>query len=238
MKFSILTLFPEFVNTMKEYSILGRAIENNLISLEAVNIREFAINKHGQVDDYSYGGGPGMVMMAEPIYKSIESVRKDNSYVVYMSPQGNVLNQEKVKELSKKEHLVILCGHYEGIDNRIIENYIDEEISIGDFVLTGGELPAMILVDSVSRLIDGVLSSSESYEDESHYKGLLEYPQYTRPKEFMGYKVPDVLLSGDHKKIENYRLRESVLNTLKKRPDMLNRTLSEEEKNILNGEGR
>lgn len=220
MKFTTLTLFPEFIESIKGYSIIRRAIENGLISVESINIRDFAINKHGQVDDYPYGGGQGMVMMVEPVYKAIESVKSKNSHVVFLSPQGKVLNQELIKDLSKKEHIVLLCGHYEGIDERIIENYIDEEISIGDYVLTGGEIPAMVLIDSVSRMIDGVLASSEAYEDESHMDGLLEYPQYTRPQEFMGLKVPDVLLSGNHQEIEKYRREMSILQTKKKRPDL------------------
>lgn len=220
MKFTTLTLFPDFIESIKGYSIIRRAIENGLISVESINIRDFAINKHGQVDDYPYGGGQGMVMMVEPVYKAIESVKTENSHVVFLSPQGKVLNQKIIKDLSKKEHIVLLCGHYEGIDERIIENYIDEEISIGDYVLTGGEIPAMVLIDSVSRMIDGVLASSEAYEDESHMDGLLEYPQYTRPQEFMGLKVPDVLLSGNHQEIEKYRREMSILQTKKKRPDL------------------
>lgn len=220
MKFTTLTLFPEFIESIKGYSIIRRAIENGLISVESINIRDFAINKHGQVDDYPYGGGQGMVMMVEPVYKAIESVKTENSHVVFLSPQGKVLNQKIIKDLSKKEHIVLLCGHYEGIDERIIENYIDEEISIGDYVLTGGEIPAMVLIDSVSRMIDGVLASYEAYEDESHMDGLLEYPQYTRPQEFMGLKVPDVLLSGNHQEIEKYRREMSILQTKKKRPDL------------------
>lgn len=220
MKFTTLTLFPDFIESIKGYSIIRRAIENGLISVESINIRDFAINKHGQVDDYPYGGGQGMVMMVEPVYKAIESVKTENSHVVFLSPQGKVLNQKIIKDLSKKEHIVLLCGHYEGIDERIIENYIDEEISIGDYVLTGGEIPAMVLIDSVSRMIYGVLASSEAYEDESHMDGLLEYPQYTRPQEFMGLKVPDVLLSGNHQEIEKYRREMSILQTKKKRPDL------------------
>lgn len=222
MKFTVLTLFPEFINSMLDYSIIRRALDRDLISLEPVNIRDFAVNKHGQVDDYPYGGGQGMVMMVEPIYNAINSVRDEKSHVVYLSPQGRVLDQNVVKELKEKEHIVLLCGHYEGIDERIIENFVDEEISIGDYVLTGGEIPAMVLIDSVSRLIDGVLSSKDSYEDESHTDGLLEYPQYTRPVEFLGLKVPDVLLSGNHQKIKEYRQKMSLVQTEKKRPDLLN----------------
>ena len=224
MKFSVLTLFPEFFDALKNYSIIGRAIEEGKIQLETVNIRDFSGNKHGQVDDYSYGGGPGMVMQPEPIYQAIESVKNENSKVVFLSPQGKVLTQEKLNELSKLDHLVLLNGHYEGIDNRIIENYIDEEISLGDFVMTGGEVASMAVIDGVTRLIPGVLSSAESYESESHYNGILEFPQYTRPQSFRGFDVPDVLLSGNHKKIEQYRIYQSIKVTLEKRPDLIDRS--------------
>lgn len=224
MKFSVLTLFPEFFDALRNYSIIGRAIEEEKIQLETVNIRDFSGNKHGQVDDYSYGGGPGMVMQPGPIYQAIESVKNENSKVVFLSPQGKVLTQEKLNELSKLDHLVLLNGHYEGIDNRIIENYIDEEISLGDFVMTGGEVASMAIIDGVTRLIPGVLASAESYESESHYNGILEFPQYTRPQSFKGFDVPDVLLSGNHKKIEQYRIYQSIKVTLEKRPDLIDRS--------------
>lgn len=234
MKFSILTLFPEFFDCLKSYSIIARAIREEKIELETVNIRDFSQNKHGQVDDYSYGGGPGMVMQVGPIYDALKSVKGNNTKVIYLSPQGEVLSQKKLMELSKQEHIVLLNGHYEGIDNRVIENYIDEEISIGDYVLTGAEIPSMVLIDGITRLIPDVLSSEESYSIESHYNGLLEYPQYTRPKEFNGLKVPDVLLSGDHEKIKQYRIYQSIKTTLEKRPDLIDRQkLSEIEKNYL-----
>lgn len=224
MKFSILTLFPEFFSSLEDYSILGRAIKEKKVEIESINIRDFSENKHGQVDDYSYGGGPGMVMQPGPIYRAIESVKQKNSKVIYLSPQGKVLTQKKLNELSRLEHIVLLNGHYEGIDNRIVENYIDEEISLGDFVLTGGELASMVLIDGVTRLLPGVLSSEESYESESHYNGLLEYPQYTRPKTFNGFEVPEVLLSGNHKKIQQYRVYQSIKVTLEKRPDLINKS--------------
>ncbi|WP_036728852.1 tRNA (guanosine(37)-N1)-methyltransferase TrmD [Peptoniphilus mikwangii] len=235
MKFSILTLFPEFFDALRNYSIVGRAIEESKIEINTVNIRDFSENKHGQIDDYSYGGGPGMVMMAPPIYRAIKSVESENSKVIYLSPQGKTLTQKKLIELSKIEHLVLLNGHYEGIDNRIIENYVDEEISIGDYVLTGAEIPSMVLIDGITRLLPGVLSSDESYSIESHYNGILEYPQYTRPSSFNGYDVPEILLSGNHEKIKQYRIYEAIKVTLKKRPELLDRDkLSDYEKKILN----
>lgn len=234
MKISVLTLFPDFINNIRDFSIVGRSIGQEKLELETVDIRDFAINKYLQVDDYPYGGGPGMLMQIKPIVEAIESVKTENSKVYYMSPQGKVLTQEKLKELKDEEHIILLNGHYEGIDNRVIENYVDEEISIGDYVLTGGELASMVVIDGVSRLLDGVLASEESFEDESHYNGLLEHPQYTRPREFRGLEVPDILLSGDHEKIRKYRLRESIKNTLQKRPDLLKeKTLNDEEKDIL-----
>ena len=234
MKISVLTLFPDFINNIRDFSIVGRSIGQRKLELETVDIRDFAINKYLQVDDYPYGGGPGMLMQIKPIVEAIESVKTENSKVYYMSPQGKVLTQDKLKELKEEEHIILLNGHYEGIDNRVIENYVDEEISIGDYVLTGGELASMVIIDGVSRLLDGVLASEESFEDESHYNGLLEHPQYTRPREFRGLEVPDILLSGNHEKIRKYRLRESIKNTLQKRPDLLkDKTLNDEEKDIL-----
>lgn len=221
MKIDVLTLFPEFFQILNGYSILGRAIEENIINIECTNIRDFSKNKHKKVDDYPFGGGPGMVMKPEPIYDAIEHVKQKNSKVIYLSPQGKVLTQEVANSLAKEEHLILLCGHYEGIDDRIIQNYVDEEISIGDYVLTGGEIPAMVLIDTITRLIPGVLSSEESFTEESHYNGLLEYPQYTRPREFLGNLVPDILLSGDHKRIEEWRKNQAYAKTLEKRPDLL-----------------
>lgn len=235
MKIDILTLFPTMLEEVFSYSIIGRAIKNKLVELNYINIRDFSEDKHRRVDDYPFGGGPGMIMKPEPIYKAIESVRKTNSRVIYLTPKGKVYNQSLAKELSKEQHLILLCGHYEGIDNRIVENYIDEEISIGDYVLTGGEISAMVVVDSVARLIPGVLSSEESFEEESHYNGLLEYPQYTRPRVFRGHQVPEVLLSGNHKKIEEWRMYQSLKLTYLRRPDLINKIeLSEDQRNILN----
>lgn len=221
MKIDVLTLFPEFFNKFNEVSVIGRAIKNNIIDINYNNIRDYSNNKHNKVDDYPYGGGLGMVMTPGPIYRSIKEIKTYNSKVIYLSPQGKTLTQDKVVELSKEKHLILLCGHYEGIDNRIIENYVDEEISIGDYVLTGGEIPAMVLMDSIIRLLPGVLKSEESFKNESHYNGLLEYPQYTRPREFNGYTVPEILLSGDHKKIEEWRRLKSIELTKKKRPDLI-----------------
>lgn len=224
MKIDILTLFPDFFQSLLNYSVIGRAIDKKLLEINCVNIRDFSNDKHKKVDDYPFGGGPGMVMKPEPIYDAIKSVKDKDSRIIYLSPQGKRLSQEIVNDLSTKKKLVLLCGHYEGIDNRIIENYVDEEISIGDYVLTGGEIPAMVLVDCITRLLPGVLSSEDSYTDESHYDGLLEYPQYTRPREFNGFTVPDILLSGDHEKIANWRKSESIKATIEKRPDLIDDT--------------
>ncbi len=223
MKFHILTLFPEMFQGVLYDSMLGRAEEKGILQFNLINIRDFANNKHNRVDDAPYGGGRGMVMQAPPVfdaYNSIASKLSEKPYVIYMSPKGKVFEQKKAIELSKKEELVILCGHYEGIDQRVIDEIVDEEISIGDYVLTGGEIPAMTVIDAVSRMIDGVLSNEDSFTDESHYDGLLEYPHYTRPPEFHGKTVPEVLLSGDHAKINAWRRRQSLLITKEKRPDM------------------
>lgn len=234
MIIDVLTLFPEFVDHFSNWSIIGRGVDKDIYAINSVNIRDFSTNKHKKVDDYPFGGGPGMVMGPDPIVKSIDSVKKENSRVIYLSPQGKVLDQKMAVELSKEEHLILLCGHYEGIDNRVIENYVDEEISIGDYTLTGGELPAMVLIDTVVRLLPGVLSGEDSYSDESHYNGLLEHSQYTRPREYEGFTVPDVLLSGNHKEIERYKKRDSLKNTFLKRPDMLEKIdLDRESKAIL-----
>ena len=234
MRIDILSLFPEFFSVLSNWSIIGRAKEENRVQINSVNIRDFSKNKHKKVDDYPFGGGPGMVMTPEPILEAINSVKNIDSRVIYLSPQGKPFSQELANELSKESHLILLCGHYEGIDNRIIDNYIDEEISVGDFVLTGGEIPAMIIMDAVVRLLPGVLSGEESFMEESHYNGLLEHPQYTRPREFNGHTVPDILLSGNHKNIEAWKKEESLKSTFVKRPDLLEKViLSKEEKDIL-----
>lgn len=219
MKFDILTLFPEMFENLKQ-SIIGRAIEKNIININLINIRDFSKDKHKKVDDTSYGGGAGMVMKPDVVYSAYNSIKDKNARVIYMSPQGKTLNQEKVEELSKEEHLVILCGHYEGIDQRVLDKIVDEEISIGDYVLTGGELPAMVLIDSVSRYVEGVLKE-DSIKEESFSNGLLEYPQYTRPEVFEGEKVPEILLSGHHENISKWRKEKSLEITKKKRPELI-----------------
>lgn len=219
MKLDVLTLFPEMFNCLNE-SITGRAIKNGKIDINLVNIRDFSNNKHKKVDDTPYGGGAGMVMMPDVVYRAYQSVKDTNAKVIYMTPQGRTLDQRKVEKLSKEEHLIILCGHYEGIDQRVIDKIVDEEISIGDYVLTGGEIPAVVLIDSVSRYVDGVLKK-DSIKEESFSNGLLEYPQYTRPEVFEGEKVPEILLSGNHQEINKWRKEQSFEITKKKRPDLL-----------------
>ncbi len=220
MKFDVLTLFPEMFESLDE-SIIGRAKEKGLIEINLINIRDFSKDKHKKVDDTPYGGGAGMVIRPDVVYDAYSSiVDKENAKVIYLSPQGKVLNQEKVKELSKEKHLILLCGHYEGIDQRVLDEIVDEEISIGDYVLTGGELPAMVIIDSVSRYVKGVLNN-ESVKEESFSNNLLEYPQYTRPEEFRAKKVPDVLISGHHENIKKWRDEKSLEITKIKRPDLL-----------------
>jgi tRNA (guanine37-N1)-methyltransferase len=221
MKFDIVTLFPELIEVYANNGIIGRAVENNFFQLDYVNLRDFSENKHKKVDDYPYGGGPGMLIKPEPMFKALDAVKKDNSYTIYLSPKGNLFTQKKARELSKKEHLILIAGHYEGIDQRIIDNYVDEEISMGDYVLTSGELPALMVVDAVSRLLPGVLGSDESSVDESHSDNLLEYPQYTRPESYLDLDVPEILLSGHHKNIEDWRRFKSIEITLERRPDMI-----------------
>jgi len=223
MKIDILTLFPEMFEPLKS-SIIGRALENDCFELNLINIRDFSNNKHKKVDDYVFGGGDGMLMTPQPIFDAIMSVKKENSYVVYMSPKGTVLNQKKVSSMAKEiEHLIIVCGHYEGIDERVIDLCIDEQISIGDYVLTGGELPAMVMVDAILRYVPKVLHSDTSVVDESFSDNLLEYPQYTRPREFMGLTVPEVLLNGNHKEIEKWKREKQIEETKKYRPDLLDK---------------
>ncbi|MBQ3414662.1 MAG: tRNA (guanosine(37)-N1)-methyltransferase TrmD [Clostridia bacterium] len=232
MKFDVLTLFPEMFEALKQ-SIIGKAQEKNLIDINVVNIRDFSKNKHKKADDTPYGGGAGMVIMPDIVYDCYNSVKKEDSKVIYLSPQGKVLTQKKVEELSKQKHLILLCGHYEGIDQRVLDKIVDEEISIGDYVLTGGEIPAMVLIDSVSRYVKGVLKE-ESTKEESFSNGLLEYPQYTKPEIFENTKVPDVLLSGHHENINKWRKKEAMRNTYLKRPDLLKEyNLSKEEKRYL-----
>ncbi len=219
MKFDVLTLFPEMFGILNQ-SIIGKAIEKELIDINLINIRDFSKDKHKKVDDTPYGGGAGMVMKPDVVYDAYKSIEDRNAKVIYMSPQGKTLNQKKVEELAKEGHLIILCGHYEGIDQRVLDKIVDEEISIGDYVLTGGEIPAMVLIDSVSRYVKGVLNE-ESIQEESFSNGLLEYPQYTRPETFEGVKVPEILLSGHHENIEKWRKEKSIEITKKKRPEIL-----------------
>ena len=232
MKFDVLTLFPEMFKSLEE-SIIGKAKEKNLIDINLINIRDFSKDKHKKVDDTPYGGGAGMVMKADVVYDAFKSIKQDNAKVIYLTPQGKTLNQKKVEELSKESHLILLCGHYEGIDQRVIDKIVDEEISIGDYVLTGGEIPAMVLIDSVSRYIEGVLSK-DSTKEESFSNGMLEYPQYTRPIEYDGNRVPDVLVSGHHENIRKWRKYQSLKKTYLKRPDLLeNYEFDEESANML-----
>ena len=224
MNFHVLTLFPEMIEQGMHTSIIGRAIAGGYLSIDAINIRDYAFNKHQKVDDYPYGGGAGMLMQAEPVYLAYESVQKKLGYrprVVYLTPQGEVFHQTMAKELAQEKDLVFLCGHYEGIDERVLDEIVTDYVSIGDYVLTGGELPAMVMMDSISRMVPGVLSNQESGETESFAGNLLEYPQYSRPEEWHGQKVPPVLLSGHHANIEAWRREQSVLRTAKRRPDLL-----------------
>ncbi len=232
MQFDVLTLFPEMFQVLNE-SIIGRAKEKKLININLINIRDFSKDKHRKVDDTPYGGGAGMVLMPDIVYDAYKYIKADNAKVIYMSPQGKKLDQKKIEQLSKEQHLILLCGHYEGIDQRVIDEIVDEEISIGDYVLTGGELPAMVLIDSVSRYIEGVLKE-DSTKEESFSQGLLEYPQYTRPEIFRKQKVPDILLSGHHQNIVKWRRKKSLETTLNKRPDLLEIiNLSDEDKQVL-----
>ncbi len=234
MKFTVLSLFPEILQGFFESSIMAKAVERGAIEYELVNIRDFAFDRHKTCDDAPYGGGAGMVMKAEPLSLALESVKAAGKRTVYMSPSGRKFDQALAAELSAEKEIIILCGRYEGVDQRIIDTYIDTELSIGDYVLSSGETAALVVIDAVYRLIDGVISS-ESLEEESFARGLLEYPHYTRPEVFQGIKVPDILLSGHHANIEKWRLRKSLEKTIKYRPDLLEkRVMTEEENNVLN----
>lgn len=224
MNYHVLTLFPEMIENGMNTSITGRAITKGLLSLEAINIRDFAFNKHQKVDDYPYGGGAGMLMQAEPVYLSYESIAERigrKPRVIFLTPQGKTFNQDMAKEFALEEDLVFLCGHYEGIDERVLEEIVTDYVSIGDYVLTGGELPAMVMMDSISRMVPGVLNNQESGETESFSRNLLEYPQYSRPEEWHGKKVPEVLLSGHHANVDKWRREQSIIRTAKWRPDLL-----------------
>jgi len=234
MKFDVLTLFPEMFEPMKQ-SVIGRAIQKGLLEINVTNIRDFSKDKHKKVDDTVYGGGAGMLMKPDVVYDAYKSVKSEKSKVIFLSPQGKKLCQTKVEELAKnEEHLILLCGHYEGIDQRVIDKIVDEEISIGDYVLTGGEIPAMVLIDSVSRYIDGVITGESTSEESFSGEGLLEYPQYTRPEEFEGIKVPEVLQSGHHENINKWRRKEAIKVTYLKRPDLLEKVnLTQEERKYI-----
>ncbi|MDW7668242.1 MAG: tRNA (guanosine(37)-N1)-methyltransferase TrmD [Bacillota bacterium] len=221
MKITVLTLFPETMESLLEYSIIGKAVEKCLLNINYVNIRNYSQNKHKKVDDYPYSGGPGMLLKADSLSEALDDMISIESKVIYMSPKGKLLNQEKVKELSKEENIVIISGHYEGIDQRVIDNYVDEEISIGDYILTGGELPALVLIDSIARLIPGVLGNEDSHQNETFEDNLLEHPQYTRPFNYKGDKVPEILLSGDHEKIKRWKRYKAIEATIKNRPDLI-----------------
>ncbi len=232
MKFDVLTLFPQMFEPLKQ-SIIGRAVKNNKMEINLINIRDFSKDKHKKVDDTVYGGGAGMLIKPDVVWDAYNSIKSEKSKVIYLTPQGKTLSQGKVEELSKEEHLILLCGHYEGIDQRVLDKIVDEEISIGDYVLTGGEIPAMVLIDSVSRYIDGVLAN-DSVSEESFANGLLEYPQYTRPEEFLGIKVPEVLQSGHHENIKKWRRKEAIKVTYIKRPELLKiAKLDDEDKKFL-----
>ena len=234
MNFHVLTLFPEMIEAGLGTSIIGRASQNNIISIEAVQIRDFTLDRHKKVDDYTYGGGAGMLMQAQPVYdccehvqRTIEDAGRKRARVVYLTPVGHVFDQQIASDLAKEEDIIFLCGHYEGIDERVIEEIVTDRISIGDYVLTGGELPAMVMIDCISRLVPGVLSNSESATTESFHDGLLEYPQYSRPEEWMGKKVPEILLSGHHENVEKWRLEKSKERTKLYRPDLYEKYMAE-----------
>lgn len=237
MRIDILTLFPEMCESVLSDSIIGRARTAGAVEIHCHNIRDYTTDKHGRVDDAPYGGGMGMIMGVQPIYDCFEALFGDleqKPHVIYMSPKGKTFNQKRACELAEKEHIVLLCGHYEGVDERVLEEIVDEEISIGDYVLTGGEMAAVVVTDAVSRMLPGVLSDDICFQDESHFAGLLEYPQYTRPAEWRGKKVPDVLLSGHHANIEKWRREQAILTTYNKRREMLNdANLTQKEKEFI-----
>ncbi|WP_130863839.1 tRNA (guanosine(37)-N1)-methyltransferase TrmD [Bacilliculturomica massiliensis] len=239
MRIDVLTLFPNMFRPVTEESILGRAAENGILDIRLTNIRDYTLDKHNKTDDYPFGGGAGMVMYAEPIFRSLEAVGAEGKRVLYMSPRGKMLDQQMIEELSREDSLVILCGHYEGVDQRALDHWNMEEVSIGDYVLTGGELPAMVLIDAVARLIPEVLGNSLAHLEESVYSGLLEYPQYTKPREFRGMEVPEILLSGHHRMIHLWQLEQSMRLTKERRPDLWQtyldsaETLDKEEKKVL-----
>ena len=237
MRFFVLTIFPEMIERAMSESIIGRAKENNILDIEAVNIRDYTLDKHGKTDDYPYGGGAGMVMTAQPIYDAHKSITERVGHpirTIYTTPQGRTFDQAMAREFAREEELIILCGHYEGVDERVLEEVVTDNVSIGDYVLTGGELPAMVMMDAISRMVPGVLTNELSGEDESFSGGLLEYPQYTRPQVWNGREVPDILLSGHHAKVDKWRRQQSILRTYLNRPELISEErLSKEEKKFL-----
>lgn len=241
MRIDFITLFPEMCQVVMSESVIGRAQKSGAIEVNCHQLRDFAFDKHKRVDDTTYGGGMGMLMKAEPIALCFENIceqTEERPHFIYMSPQGKTLTQNRLKELSQMNNICILCGHYEGVDQRVLDEFVDEEISIGDYVLTGGELPALVLADAVARLVPGVLSNDECFTDESHFNGLIEYPQYTKPIEWRGKEVPPVLYSGHHANVEKWRRENSLLNTAKKRPEMLkDAELSQKERKFLEDNG-
>lgn len=240
MKIDVLTLFPNMFRPVTDESILGRAKENGLLDVRVTDIRDYSLDKHKKADDYPFGGGAGMVMTADPVFNALNAISAVGKRIIYMSPRGKMLDQQLISELATEEDLILLCGHYEGIDQRIIDHWNMEEISVGDYILTGGELPAMILIDAVARLVPQVLGNSLAHQEESIYSGLLEYPQYTKPREYEGLQVPDVLVSGNHKLIHLWKFEKSLEITKQRRPDLFakfisgDHELSKEEKRILN----
>jgi tRNA (guanine37-N1)-methyltransferase len=230
MKIDVLTLFPEMFGPVIGGSILGRAAERNILEVTLTDIRDFSNDKHNKADDYPFGGGGGMVMMADPIFGALESIKAEGKKILYMSPRGKVIDQEKISELAELDEFVILCGHYEGVDQRVIDYWNIEEVSIGDYVLTGGELPAMVLIDSVARLLPDVLGNANSALDESIYSGLLEHPQYTKPRNYRGLEVPEVLVSGNHKLIDLWKFRKALELTKERRPDLFKKFLEQDRK--------
>lgn len=239
MIIEVLSLFPDMFAPVVEQSIIGRAANKKILDIRLTDIREYTLDKHKRTDDTPYGGGAGMVMSAEPVFRALDAIKGHEGRAIYMSPKGKLLDAALIEELSREGRLILLCGHYEGIDERILDHWNMEEISVGDYILTGGELPAMVLIDAVGRLLPGVLGSSESHKEESIYSGLLEYPQYTKPAEYRGLRVPEVLLSGDHGRINNWRYEQSLLLTCRRRPDLIRayldqkKVLNKQEKTIL-----
>lgn len=235
MKIEVLTLFPQMFTPVTQESILGRAKENGILNITLTDIRDYSRDKHKKADDYPFGGGAGMVMLADPVFRSLNAINAKGKRILYMSPRGRILDHEMIQELSKEEELVILCGHYEGVDQRIIDLWDMQEVSIGDYILTGGEIPAMILIDAVARMIPNVLGSSNAHDEESIYSGLLEYPQYTKPRQYEGIEVPEVLISGNHKLIHLWQFEKSLELTKERRPDLWEKFL-QKEKNLTKDE--